>query len=192
MPGILTMNRGPIQRGTWLLRTVLGERLGEPPADIPPVKPAPRGEKLTFRERFERHRSDVSCARCHEKIDPIGFSLDGYDTNGRFIKRGGMRATASSSLIDTSGKLPSGETFTDYAELKAIFMGSQRSRIVRNAVERTLSYALCRKMTRNDYPVIDQITEKIVERNGTWKDLFTEIVMSPSFRETIIVVKEKE
>ena len=192
MPGILTMNRGPIQRGTWLLRRVLGERLGEPPADIPPIKPAPRGEKLTFRERFERHRSDVSCARCHEKIDPIGFSLDGYDTNGRFIKRDGKKGSASGSVIDTSGKLPSGETFTDYAGLKTIFMNSQRGRIVRNAVERTLSYALCRKMTRNDYPVIDQITEKIVEHNGTWKDLFTEIVMSSSFRETIIEKQEKQ
>ena len=192
MPGILTMNRGPIQRGTWLLRRVLGERLGEPPADIPPIKPAPRGEKLTFRERFERHRSDVSCARCHEKIDPIGFSLDGYDTNGRFIKRDGKKGSASGSVIDTSGKLPSGETFTDYAGLKTIFMNSQRGRIVRNAVERTLSYALCRKMTRNDYPVIDQITEKIVEHNGTWKDLFTEIVMSSSFRETIIENQEKQ
>jgi len=192
MPGILTMNRGPIQRGTWLLRRVLGERLGEPPADIPPIKPAPRGEKLTFRERFERHRSDVSCARCHEKIDPIGFSLDGYDTNGRFIKRDGKKGTPSGSLIDTSGKLPSGESFTDYAGLKTIFMNSQRGRIVRNAVERTLSYALCRKMTRNDYPVIDQIAEKIVENNGTWKDLFTEIVMSSSFRETIIEKQEKQ
>ena len=192
MPGILTMNRGPIQRGTWLLRRVLGERLGEPPADIPPIKPAPRGEKLTFRERFERHRSDVSCARCHEKIDPIGFSLDGYDTNGRFIKRDGKKGSASGSVIDTSGKLPSGETFTDYAGLKTIFMNSLRGRIVRNAVERTLSYALCRKMTRNDYPVIDQITEKIVEHNGTWKDLFTEIVMSSSFRETIIENQEKQ
>ncbi len=192
MPGILTMNRGPIQRGTWLLRRVLGERLGEPPADIPPVKPAPRGEKLTFRERFERHRSDVSCARCHEKIDPIGFSLDGYDTNGRFIKRDGKKGGASGSPIDTSGKLPSGETFADYAGLKSIFMNSQRGRIVRNAVERTLSYALCRKITWSDRPTIDQITEKIVERNGTWKDLFTEIVISSSFRETIIEKQEKE
>ena len=47
-------------------------------------------------------------------------------------------------------------------------------------------------MTRNDYPVIDHITEKIVERNGTWKDLFTEIVVSSSFRETIIEKKEKQ
>ena len=41
MPGILTMNRGPIQRGTWFLQESL-VRLGEPPADIPPIKPSPR------------------------------------------------------------------------------------------------------------------------------------------------------
>lgn len=188
MPGILTMNRGPIQRGTWLLRRVLGERLGEPPADIPPVKPAPRGEKLTFRERFERHRSDVSCARCHEKIDPLGFSLDGYDVNGRFIHRNGKKGQG----IDTSGKLPSGETFSDYAGLKKIFLTTQRERIVRNVVERTLSYALCRKLTRSDHPAIDQITEMIVESNGTWKDLFVEVVKSLPFRETIIEEPAKE
>ena len=183
MPGILTMNRGPIQRGTWLLRRVLGEHLGEPPADIPPVRPSPPGEKLTFRERFERHRSDVSCARCHEKIDPIGFSLDGYDVNGRFLQGDGGKGRPR---IDTSGKLPSGETFKDYADLKQIFLTSQREKIVRNAVERTLSYAMCRKVTRNDHPVINEITEKIVESNGTWKDLFVEVVKSLPFRETII------
>ena len=32
MPSILAMNHGPILRGTWILRHILGERLGEPPA----------------------------------------------------------------------------------------------------------------------------------------------------------------
>ncbi len=183
MPGVLTMNRGPIQRGTWLLRRVLGERLGEPPADIPPVKPPRPGEKLSFRQRFEEHRSNASCARCHEKIDPIGFALDGYDANGRFLLAGKKE---NEGQIDTSGELPTGESFSDYAGLKAILLTSQRRPITRNAVERTLSYALCRKMERSDYPVIDEITEKIVASNGTWKDLFVEIVSSLPFRETII------
>ena len=189
MPGMLTMNRGPIQRGTWLLRRVLGERLGEPPADIPPVRPSPPGEKLTFRERFERHRSDASCARCHEKIDPIGFALDGYDANGRFLLTDKKKAAEG---IDTSGKLPTGESFSDYEGLKEILLTTQRRPVVRNAVERTLSYALCRKTERSDYPVIEEITEKIVESNGTWKDLFVEIVMSLSFRETIIETPESQ
>lgn len=189
MPGMLTMNRGPIQRGTWLLRRVLGERLGEPPADIPPVRPSPPGEKLTFRERFERHRSDASCARCHEKIDPIGFALDGYDANGRFLLTDKKKAAEG---IDTSGKLPTGESFSDYEGLKEILLTTQRRPVVRNAVERTLSYALCRKTERSDYPVIEEITEKIVESDGTWKDLFVEIVMSLSFRETIIETPESQ
>ena len=184
MPGILTMNRGPIQRGTWLLRRILGVRLGEPPADIPPIKPSPRGQNLTFRERFERHRSDASCARCHEKIDPLGFSLDHYDAKGQFLQN-------KDSLPDASGKLPTGESFKNYAELKEIFVTSQKEKIVRNSVERTLSYAMCRKLTRHDQPTIDLITKNIVKDNGTWKDLFVEIVNSLPFRETIFAEKIK-
>ena len=181
MPGILTMNRGPIQRGTWLLRRVLGVRLGEPPADVPPIKPSPKGQKLTFRERFERHRNDPSCARCHEKIDPLGFALDAYDTNGRFMNQNGKTANGP----DTSGKLPTGENFDDYAGLKEILLGPQKEKIIRNSVERTLSYAMCRKLTRTDQPTIDRITKNIVKENGTWEDLFVEIVNSLPFRETI-------
>ena len=184
MPGILTMNRGPIQRGTWLLRRILGVRLGEPPADIPPIKPSPRGQNLTFRERFERHRSDASCARCHEKIDPLGFSLDHYDVKGQFLQN-------KDALPDASGKLPTGESFKNYAELKEIFVTSQKEKIVRNSVERTLSYAMCRKLTRHDQPTIDLITKNIVKDNGTWKDLFVEIVNSLPFRETIFAEKIK-
>ena len=188
MPGILTMNRGPIQRGTWLLRRVLGVRLGEPPADVPPIKPAPNGQKLTFRERFERHRNDASCARCHEKIDPLGFALDAYDTNGRFMNQNGKPANGP----DTSGKLPTGENFDDYAGLKEILVGPQKEKIIRNSVERTLSYAMCRKLTRTDQPTIDRITKSIVKNNGTWKDLFVEIVNSLPFRETIFAGKTEK
>ncbi len=188
MPGILTMNRGPIQRGTWLLRRVLGVRLGEPPADVPPIKPAPRGQKLTFRERFERHRTDPSCARCHEKIDPLGFALDAYDANGRFIDRNGKTANGP----DTSGKLPTGESFENYAELKEILLGPQKEKIIRNSVERTLSYAMCRKLTRSDQPTIDRITKSIVKNNGTWEYLFVEIVNSLPFRETIFEGETKK
>ena len=187
MPGILTMNVGPIQRGTWMLRQILGVQLGEPPADVPPVKPSPRGQNLTFRERFELHRDDASCARCHEKIDPLGFALDGYDKNGQFLQTSQRRNGKNPPKpIDTSGKLPSGESFQDFAELKTILMTEQREAIVRNIVVRTLSYGLCRKPVRSDQPVVDQITEYLCENDGTWEDLFVQIANSLPFRETII------
>tara|TARA_R110002096_G_scaffold11515_9_gene42373 strand:- start:1113 stop:2945 length:1833 start_codon:yes stop_codon:yes gene_type:complete len=178
IPGVLAMNHGPILRGTWMLRAILGEHLGEPPADVPPIKPSPPGQELTFRERFEQHRSNVACARCHQKIDPLGFALQAYSDDGAF---------RPSAEIDTSGKLPSGETFQDYAELKAILLTNQREAIIRNAVERTMSYALCRKLELHDQPAVKAITQTIHESDGTWRDLFFEVVTSLPFRETMII-----
>ena len=39
MPGVLAMNKGPIQRGTWILERILGQELPEPPADVGQVPP---------------------------------------------------------------------------------------------------------------------------------------------------------
>jgi cytochrome c553 len=187
MPGILTMNEGPIQRGTWMLRQILGEQLGDPPADTPPIEPSPRGLNLSFRERFEIHRSNVTCARCHEKIDPLGFAFEAYDKNGQYLLASDRKkGNKESAPINASGKLPSGEAFEDFAQLKSIFLTSQRETIVRNIVVRTLSYALCRKLERRDQPTVETITKNLCENNGTWKSLFIQIARSLPFRETII------
>lgn len=191
MPGILTMNQGPIQRGTWMLRRILGVQVGEPPADTPPIKGNPPGKKLSFRERFEAHRSNPSCMRCHEKIDPLGFAMEAYDQSGQFL-HSSDRLKKNPSLIDTSGKLPSGETFADFAELKTILLTSQREVIVRNMVEQTLSYALCRKLTRSDQAVVDDITKNLCENDGTWLSLFQQIANSVPFREAMIEATNKD
>lgn len=191
MPGILTMNQGPIQRGTWMLRRIMGVEVGEPPADTPPIKGSPRGKNLSFRERFEAHRNNSSCARCHVKIDPLGFALEAYDRNGQFLDSS-ERLKGKPSTIDSSGKLPSGETFKNFAELKSILLTSQQEVIVRNIVEQTLSYALCRKLTRSDQAVVDAISENLCENKGTWSSLFQEVANSVPFRETMIEATSKD
>ena len=191
MPGILTMNQGPIQRGTWMLRRIMGVEVGEPPADTPPIKGSPHGKNLSFRERFEAHRSNPSCARCHVKIDPLGFALEAYDRNGQFLDSS-ERLKGKPSTIDSSGKLPSGETFKNFAELKSILSTSQQEVIVRNIVEQTLSYALCRKLTRSDQAVVDAISENLCENKGTWSSLFQQVANSMPFRETMIEATSKD
>ena len=87
MPGILTMNKTPIQRGAWMLTRLLGERLGEPPADVPPIKPPQSGsQQLSFRERFVEHRANKACASCHDRIDPLGFAFEAYNEKGGFLR----------------------------------------------------------------------------------------------------------
>lgn len=177
MPGILAMNRGPIIRGTWMLERILGDELPEPPANVGQVPPSPAGQQLSFRERFEQHRSNKTCAVCHDRIDPLGFALARFDQNGGF---------RSGETVDTSGRLPTGETFQDMTELKSVLLTSRRETVVRNIVERTMSYALCRKLTIYDRPVIDELTARMLETNGTWRELFVAIGNSLPFRETIL------
>ena len=176
MPGILAMNRGPILRGTWVLERILGEHLPEPPPNVGQVPPQPPGQQLTFRQRFEQHRSKAACAVCHNKIDPLGFAFQRY-VGAKYQK---------DANVDTSGQLPSGERFDDFPELKQILVTSQRKRVIRNIVERMLSYALCRKLELIDRPTVDTITEKLYKSNGTYRDLVFEIALSLPFRETVI------
>ncbi|WP_437876278.1 DUF1592 domain-containing protein [Sorangium sp. So ce513] len=42
------------------------------------------GEGLSQRERLERHRTEASCAGCHELMDPLGVVFESFDAVGRF------------------------------------------------------------------------------------------------------------
>ena len=195
MPGILAMNRGPILRGTWILERVLGEHLPDPPANVGQVAANVPGEHLTFRERFEKHRSQPACAVCHDKIDPLGFSLQTFDKSGQYVlaknynpKRKGKtkEETEAPERLDTSGILPSGTRFANINELKEILASNKRDEVIRNLVRRTMAYALCRKLEVFDLPTVDTITIQMIETNGTWRDLFFAIVTSLPFREAIL------
>jgi len=205
MPGILAMNRGPVIRGTWMLEKVLGEHLPDPPANVGQVKPNQPGENLTFRERFELHRSDATCAICHNKIDPLGFAMQAYDITGAYNPTGliptkGKKrkqkknkakedelALVDPPLLDTSGRLPGGQSFDDFRELKQILLTSQRRRIIENIVRRTLSYALARELNVHDMPTVVEISSELDRhgnlelREGSYHDLIHLVVNSLPF-----------
>ncbi|MDF1841924.1 MAG: DUF1592 domain-containing protein [Rubripirellula sp.] len=198
MPGILAMNKGPIMRGTWVLERILGQDLPEPPADVGQIPANRRGENLTFRQRFEMHRKNPNCAACHDKIDPLGFALQQYDAGGGFrrspknaSKKQKLRASQADQQppndgeFDTSGRLPNGETFQNFAELQAILVTSEKQRILRNVVQRFLCYALCRKLEPADRITVDAIVQKVSQGDGTFGTLIHAIVESLPFRQTI-------
>lgn len=176
MPGILAMNRGAVIRGTWILERILGEPLPDPPANVGQVQPNPPGQQLTFRQRFEQHRAQASCAVCHDKIDPLGFVLESYDRDGSLI---------ASDPPDTSGRLPSGETFANVRELKKILATTQRERVLTNITRQFLSYALCRKIEYYDVPTVKTIVDKLdgSAGHGTYRQLIREIIFSRPFRQ---------
>ncbi|WDI43757.1 DUF1592 domain-containing protein [Bremerella sp. P1] len=195
MPGVLAMNRGPIMRGVWMLERIVGDHLGEPPPNVEPVKQK-LGDKRSFREKFAEHRSNSTCAVCHNRIDALGFALQAYDEEGAYFladdyetqQRRRRPANASSLLpspeeLDSSGRLPSGEQFRSFDELKNILTGSYRERIVRNIVCQMTSYALCRPVELHDQPTIDRLTSNLSDPNATWRDLIHGVATSLPFKQ---------
>ena len=201
MPGILAMNSSknrtsPVLRGIWTLEKIMGQHLAEPPMDVGVVKENKKGENLSFRERFEAHRSNKTCAVCHDKIDPLGFALESYNPQGYFRlteneKVGGKKKKEKKknlrdTPIDASGQLPNGDRFKDYEELKELLKTKHSKTVIRNIVKRFMTYALCRKLELYDQPEIDRISEEMYSNNGTYRQLIVNIATSLPFTHTVI------
>ena len=73
----------PVHRGVWLLENVLGQPTAPPPPGVPAIAPDTSGAR-SMREQMARHASDSHCARCHQKIDPLGFVMETFDPVGRW------------------------------------------------------------------------------------------------------------
>lgn len=149
----------PVLRGRWVLTELLGARVPPPPADVSNLDRQPKAVRnLPLREQLALHRRDTRCASCHQQMDPIGFALENFDGIGRW------RETQNGQRLDTSGVLPTGETFNGPQELRQILITSRRAAFVRNLVRKTLGYALGRGLTDADETSIDALVSRL-EKN---------------------------
>jgi hypothetical protein len=182
MASILTVTSGPtrtspVVRGKWVLETLLGEKVPEPPANAGSLDPeAGESRGKTLREELALHRRDATCASCHSKIDPIGFGLENFDAVGRF------RAQEAGRPVDNTGELPSGETFRGPGELKQVLVKTRQGQFVRNITERLLSFALGRKLELYDEPALATITAAVERDQLLARTLIRQIVLSYPFQ----------
>ena len=41
-------------------------------------------ETFTIKDNINEHRKDPNCASCHNKMDPFGLAMEGFDVLGRY------------------------------------------------------------------------------------------------------------
>ena len=73
-------------------------------------------ERLTIKQKLERHRASPNCYACHSQMDPLGLSLENYDWFGRYRERYRRRR------IDNTGVLPNGTQFQGMQGLKKVLV----------------------------------------------------------------------
>ena len=74
----------PTKRGVALMDILLCEPTPTPPAnvDFSAINDVNNPTLRTVRERLNAHATTPTCASCHTHSDPIGLSLEGFDTIG--------------------------------------------------------------------------------------------------------------
>ena len=186
MAAVLTVSANgvetsPVIRGVWVSENILGVKPPPPPDVVPAIEPDVTGT-TTIRERLAKHSTDRACAECHRKIDPLGFSLEAFDTVGRWRVTYAKPKKGDAPKIDTTGAFNSGETYQDFAGFRDILHDKREEQFTRHLIRSLLAYSTGRLMEPADEFAIDRIQEKVKQQGLGLRSLVVECLTSDVFR----------
>jgi hypothetical protein len=163
----------PVKRGQWVLNNILGTPAPQPPANVETnlEETAPASAATTMRERLEHHQSNPSCAMCHGLIDPLGFTLENFDSIGAW------RNTEAGRTVNAHGSFIDGTALDGAVGLRG-FLLERRELFVAAFTERLLTYALGRTLEPYDMPVVRAIVRTAAKDDYRFSALVQGIVAS--------------
>ncbi len=189
----------PVHRGVWLLENVFGQPTPPPPPSVPAVAPDTSGT-TTMRELMKAHTTDPTCARCHDKIDPLGFIMENFDPIGRWREnypiytdppdgsvpleeefygskgKGGQWGRR----VDPSAVLPDGTRLEDVTDLKR-YLFDNIDPFAHCLTEKLLTYATGRPLGFGDRRVVERIVGETSGEDFGFQDLIVAVVLSEAF-----------
>jgi len=167
----------PILRGNWVSEVLLGEKLPKPPPGVPVL---PEDEfataGLTVRQLVEKHTSDARCAKCHVRIDPLGFALEEFDAIGRRRDK-----DLADRPIDAHTTLPDGAVVDGLPGLRDYLTHGRRDALVRQFCRKLLGYALGRPVRLSDRPLLDEMVARLEQNGFRFTAAIDTILSSPQF-----------
>jgi hypothetical protein len=113
----------PVRRGKFVLNRMLCQTIPPPPPNVVPELPPPDPTK-TVREQMAEHRSQPSCAACHNTMDLLGFAFEHFDGAGNYRINDMGQPIDSSGSATIDGQVAS---FADAAALAKVLASSHEA-----------------------------------------------------------------
>ncbi len=175
----------PVKRGVWVLKNVLGTDPGLPVSNAGDIAPKVPGlDKATVRQRLEIHRTLDQCARCHNKIDPLGLALENFNASGAWRQQEGFgyqgRVEKNDPLIDAHATLPDGTAINGVAELQAALV-KKPELFLRCLAGKLYTYALGRELRLADRPTVLAACTAMTAHGHTLRSLIHFLITTPAF-----------
>jgi hypothetical protein len=164
----------PTKRGVALMEIFLCEPTPNPPAnvDFSIVNDTNNPTLRTVRDRLLAHATTPTCASCHTHSDPIGLSLEQFDSIGeRRLKEGGRDIDASATIggKQFSGGAGLGQYLHDNPKVTACF------------VRKLFAYGTGDSSEELDRSTVRPFGEAFVAAQYRVQPLLSAIVTSPQF-----------
>ena len=122
-----------------------------------------------------QHRADQACAVCHDRIDPLGFALEGFDPIGRFRDK-----DEAGGPIDDTGELKDGTKFQGLTGLRD-YLKKNEPQFTAQFCRKLLGYALGRQTLPSDRKLLAQMQDSLKKNSGHFSAAVQEVVKSRQF-----------
>lgn len=168
----------PVLRGAYVLEKLLGTPPAPPPPNVAAFKENKEGEQAkTIREILELHRANPTCNACHGIMDPLGFSLESFDTIGTYRTFDRLARTG----IDTRGTLVDGTKIDGANDLRKVLV-AREDQFAETFIQNLMMYGLGRSVEYFDMPTVRKIVRDTKKDNYRFSSIVMGIVNSPEFQ----------
>ena len=178
----------PVLRGAYILENITGTPPSPPPQNVEAFKENKDGEAAkTIRQIMETHRANPTCNACHGVMDPLGFSLENFDTIGAYRAMDKYTRTP----IDASGKLVDGTAVNGPSDLRTALL-RKPEQFAQTFTEKMMVYALGRSVEFYDMPTIRKIVRDAKTADYRFSTIVMGIVTSPEFQSSMVESRPSE
>jgi len=164
----------PVLRGNYLYQVVLGYSAPPPPPNVPKL---PEGaiKPATLREALKQHRADKACAVCHDRIDPLGFAMEGFDPVGKFRAQ-----DEAGGKIDDTGEMKDGTKLNGADGLRQ-YLRTHESQFVGQFCRKLLGYATGRQTMPTDKALLAHMRDALKSNGNKLSSAVLTVVNSHQF-----------